>query len=441
MAKIKKHHYFLYLFMSKKSLSSSLKILQQLFILRNITLSFIILMILGTEFLLDFHLPLLPIGLVLFSMICVNIYTLYLLKNKTDASDKLLFLQLLFEVLSITLILYFSGGATNPFTFYYLIPIAIAATVIPGKSTWFLMTLGVLAYSLLLKYYQPLMSTVGHQHDMNNDGLFSQHVLGMWVGFLISAVLVTLFITRLAKELKYRDEAIVEAHENELRYQQMITLGSLAAGTAHELGTPLASLAIITGELTDGLIEKNHPELFINQKIMHDQIMRCKKILSVLSDSVGESRADAGSLIDASDYISQILDDWQQARSNIHCTVDFKTEINGMLLSDKTLSQAFINLFNNAADASDDELQLFFSMSDPNKLCADIINNGVGISDEQIKLAGDVSFSTKPDGMGIGLYLAITSIRRYEGEVNFKRLKSGGTITTIHLPVISKHHG
>ena len=82
----------------------------------------------------------------------------------------------------------------------------------------------------------------------------------------------------------------------------MVTLGTLAAGTAHELGTPLASLAIIAGEITDGFSKHSHPDLFENQAILRDQIQRCKKILSVLSDSTGESRADAGFLMSVQDF-------------------------------------------------------------------------------------------------------------------------------------------
>ena len=85
---------------------------------------------------------------------------------------------------------------------------------------------------------------------MQHDGQFSQHVLGMWFGFMVSAMLVTWFITNLSRVLKQREKDIADARQRELRDQQMVTLGTLAAGTAHELGTPLASLAIIVmGEL------------------------------------------------------------------------------------------------------------------------------------------------------------------------------------------------
>lgn len=424
-----------------KKMSSSLKILQQLYFLRNFTIAFVIFMMILAVYGLDLPLPVEALGLTLLVMAVVNAYTLWMIRSDHAITDKLLFVQLLFEMLSFAVILYFSGGATNPFTFYFLIPIAIAATVIPGKRAWLLMGVSVVIYSVLLKYYQPLSYEVHahQQHDMSMGGMFSQHVLGMWFGFLVSSFLVTWFITRLAHELKSRDEAIALAHENELRYQQMVTLGTLAAGTAHELGSPLASLAIVNGEITSGFSKEEQPELFEHQRIMREQIKRCKSILSVLSDTAGESRADEGFLIKVEDYVLQTVAEWHQINSDFECGVVVNGEIKGSILSDKTLSQALINLLNNALDASDENIRLTVSMLDKSTLSLAIDDRGVGMSDEQIALAGDVSFSTKPDGLGIGLFLALTTIRRYGGGVNFKRLEQCGTRTEIMLPVILNH--
>lgn len=398
-------------------------------------------MVLLALFGLNINLPVLPLSIILLIMAVTNLITRYFIDSGKEITDRIIFIQLLLEITSFSLILFFSGGATNPFTFFYLIPLAIAATVIPGKQTWILTSVTVVTYSLLLKYYVPLTY---HKHDhqqlMGNDGQFSQHVLGMWFGFLVSAVLVTWFITYLSKELKQRDQAISEARQREMRDQQMVTLGTLAAGTAHELGTPLASLAVVTGEITDGFDPDEQPELFENQKILRQQINRCKNILSVLSDSVGESRADAGHLVAASDFIQQTLKLWQQQRPGIPCKIQLEdNQWHGQILHDRTISQAIINLLNNAADATTDSIEVR-SFTDDNDLCIEIQDSGSGMSNEQIALAGDVSFSTKPDGMGIGLFLAITTIRRSGGSVSFQRLNSGGTTTQVKLLLIQSTH-
>ncbi len=423
--------------MQSKKVGSSSRILRQLYFLRNITISFIATMVLLALFGLKINLPVIPLSIILLIMAITNLITRVFIDSGKPITEKLIFTQLLLEICSFSLILYFSGGATNPFTFFYLIPLAISATVIPGQSTWLLTSLTVILYSLLLKYYIPLSyHMMDHQSGMSGDGQFSQHVLGMWFGFLVSSILVTWFITYLSKELKQREKDIADARQRELRDQQMVTLGTLAAGTAHELGTPLASLAIIAGEITDGFSAEQNPELYENQAILRGQIQRCKKILSVLSDSTGESRADAGYLMKVDEFIELVLSHWHDQRPDTLYKMQltpFQTRLK--LLYDKTISQAIINLLNNAADATNDPIEIQ-TIIDDQFLLFEINDSGSGLTEKQIAMAGEVSFSNKPDGMGIGLFLAITTIRRSGGSIEFQQRQSGGTSTLVRLALI-----
>jgi len=388
------------------------------------------------RWLLDIQLPLFPLAAILLVLAGTNLITRAFIRKGGEATDQVLFFQLLIDILCFSLILYFTGGATNPITFFYLIPLAIAATMIPGLLTWLLTAVTVIFYSLLLEYYVPLTYSGHEHHTMTGEGHFNQHVLGMWFGFLVSAMLVTWFITYLSKELKQRNQDIADARQRELRDQQMITLGTLAAGTAHELGTPLASLAIITGELTDGYDPVEHPELFENQKILRDQIKRCKKILAVLSDSAGDSRADSGHSMELGEFLLLIMQQWQAQYPEASAITRFKLPDQKVrLLYDRIISQALLNLLNNAADAATAPIEVEAGV-DQNTLQFKILDNGSGITDEQIAMAGQVSFSSKPGGLGIGLYLAITTIRRSGGNVSFNRRDSGGSCTLVQLPLL-----
>lgn len=422
--------------MPQHSFRSSSRILQQLYLLRNITLLFILLMGAIALYGLGINLPVFPLSSILLIMAVVNLYTRLMIDSGREVTERLLFIQLLVEILSFSLILYFSGGATNPFTFFYLIPLAISATVIPGRATWALTLLTVALYSLLVKFYVPLSYQL-HTHQMPaSSGQFSQHVWGMWFGFIVSALLVSWFITHLSRELKQRDQAIADAQQRELRDQQMITLGTLAAGTAHELGTPLASLAIIAGDITEGFDPQQHPELFENQQILRGQIQRCKEILSVLSDSSGESRAESGRAMPIQEFLELIMQQWRTQYLDSHAITEFElSHPESTLIYDRTLSQAMINLLNNAADAASAPIEVIAS-TENGQLNINIIDNGVGLSDQQIALAGQVCFSNKPGGLGIGLFLAITTIRRCGGEVSFSRLPSGGSCTRAQLPLL-----
>ncbi len=422
--------------MANESFKGSAEILRQLYLLRIITIGFFLMMALIAIFALNIDLPVLPLSLILLFMVVINFFTRLLLNANNESSLQLIFIQLLLEIISFSLILFYTGGATNPFTFFYLIPLAISATVIPGKRTWILTSLTVILYSLLLKFYVPLSYRVHNHQAMEHDGQFSQHVLGMWFGFLGSAVLVTWFITYLAKELKQRELDIAEAKQRELRDQQMVTLGTLAAGTAHDLGTPLASLAIIAGDITDGYTAESDPELFENQGILREQIQRCKKILSVLSENSGESRADEGHLVTVKNFVDSVLTDWlEQHPASIYQSKLESLNSQLKIIYDKTISQALINLLNNALDESSESIRVITDI-DQKDLLIVIIDRGFGITEKQIEMAGEISFSNKPDGMGIGLLLAITTIRRSGGSVDFHHRKSGGTRTRVRLPLI-----
>jgi two-component system, sensor histidine kinase RegB len=423
--------------MSSNDIQSSARILRQLYQLRNVTIVFISLMVILAFYGLNINLPVIPLSIILLIMAGTNLITRLMIGQNKTISQRMIFIQLMIEIISFSLILYFAGGATNPLTFFYLIPLAIAATVIPGRYTWALTLITIVLYSLLLEFYIPLSYQMhDHQHMQAGSSQFNQHVLGMWFGFLVSALLVTWFITYLAKELKSRDIAINEARQRELRDQQMVTLGTLAAGTAHELSTPLATLAIVSGDLTDGFDPEKHSELFENQQILRQQIARCKDILSVLSESAGETRADEGYLIPAEDFIDQTIQHWQNLRDGMLFDLN-KSPMpqHARLLFDKTITQSVINLLNNAAEVSTDPIQINTQIQQ-NMLEIEIIDNGPGMSNEQIEMAGETSFSDKPHGMGIGLFLALSTLRRSGGSVQFERLTHRGTITLITMPLI-----
>lgn len=423
-----------------KAQDSSLRILRQLYLLRNILIVFILAMILLAIYGLDIHLPILPLTIVLLIMAATNLLTRWLIRSGQHISDRQLFVQLLIEIVSFTLILYFTGGATNPFTFLYLIPLAIAATVIPGRPTWILTGLTILFYSLLLKYYQPLgFALESHAGGMRNSA-FSTHVMGMWFGFLLSATLLTLFITWLSRELKRRDHAIEQAKRREIRDQQLIALGTLAAGAAHELGTPLGSMALIVGDLTEGLNPQQHPQQFEDQKLLREQIQRCKEILSTLSNQAGETRADAGHRVAAGEFLCEIVERWhkQRPQASSHLDIDHVAS-DALALQDRALEQALINLLNNAAEAGDETIRII-ARSDQRWLHIDIIDSGPGLSEQQIAMAGETFFSTKPGGMGIGLFLAITTLRRSGGLIRFQPPTEDGAITQVRLPLMQSEN-
>ncbi len=181
----------------------------------------------------------------------------------------------------LTAIFFFTGGASNPFVWFYLLPLMIAATILPRGHTWTMAAVTVLCYSALFLIDMPASGEHAHHQA---EG-FQMHVFGMWLGFVMSAGFVAVIIVGMAYSLRERDHKLAEAREQALKNERLVALGTLAAGTAHELGTPLGTMAILTAELQQDYAGEDNSGLQRKLAILQRQIERCKEALSSLSSA------------------------------------------------------------------------------------------------------------------------------------------------------------
>jgi len=179
----------------------------------------------------DFELPVGPLMLIVATMLVVNVATHVLL---TTPSRQMLLGQLGFDIATLTAVLYFTGAPTNPFVSLYLVPVALGGLVLPRGKVAVLGALAALAYTALLVRHVPLP----HVHG---EADFDLHVTGMWVNFLVSAVLLVGFLVHFTALVERERARVARAREGVLRDEALLGLGFLAAGTAHELNTPLAT--------------------------------------------------------------------------------------------------------------------------------------------------------------------------------------------------------
>src|SRR5690606_13943277 len=178
------------------------------------------------------------------------------LRGRGTPGEAEFFLHLLVDVLGLSLLLYFTGGANNPFVSYLLVPVTIAAATLSWRYTTALTLCALGCYSLLLFFYKPLPELVpsdahmhaGHGMDMSTDP-GNLHVIGMWFNFVVSAVLITYFVVKMAADNQRQEARLRQYREDTLRNEQILAVATMAAGTAHELGTPLGSMAVLLKEL------------------------------------------------------------------------------------------------------------------------------------------------------------------------------------------------
>jgi len=375
----------------------------------------------------------------------VALFTWWRTRQPWPVTDAELAGHLLIDIGVLTGLLYFTGGSTNPFVTLYLIPLSIAAAMLPAAYTWSVAGATLACYTFLLFRHLPLPQGPGSfallatlfpgglsgEHDAHGaQADFNLHVLGMWFNFALSGVLIAWFVARMAQSIRERDRRLAAAREDALRNEQLVALGTLAAGAAHELGTPLSTIAVIAKEL-----ERDHAHdavLVADLHLLRVQAERCKTVLTSLS-----ARAETATCIACEDYLRQLIEQWQLIRPQVKISTHFAgSQPVPRLAVERTLDQALLNLLNNAADASPEGIE-FAGRWDAAQLTLEILDRGPGISAEVAARAGEAFFTTKSPGggLGIGLFLANATIERFGGAVKLFNREQGGVCVRVILPL------
>lgn len=381
-------------------------------------------------------------GLCLIALISINLMTYLRLHSRWPVLDAEFFAQLSADVVIYAALLYQFGGASNPFVFVLLLPLIICATTLPKHLTVLMAILVAGSYSSLMFNHIPLLDfSASHQHTLVQ--LFQQHITGLWISFLLTVGVISVYVVQMRNTLNERDAELNTERERSLHERQLLALATLAAGTAHELRTPLSTLKVVLSDL-----QHEHPELDEDFALMQQQISICNDKLQQLTQDACNGKAIAQPL---DLFLSQLLNAWQlmrpQARYQLNtvslsaCQGDARQDQASKhempaILSSIMLQQALINLLNNAADASEQPVEITIAAIHNNRVTLTLRDHGPGLTPEQLANLGKPFFTTK-GGLGIGLFLTVTSLASQEGEVRLYNHPQGGTLTEVKLPIFN----
>ncbi len=400
--------------------------LRRLVALRGVAVAAQLITLIAVFKILELNLNWQPMLQAITALALINLLTMLRLRSSKPVSNLELFTQLCVDVIVLSVLLYFGGGSTNPFVSLYLMPLVITATTLSRRYTWSMAALTISCYSLLMIYFVPLP----HNHMLHNaDNAFNTHVLGMWLGFIISACLIAYFVVQMAQAVRRRDELLARIREEILRNEHIVALGTQAASAAHEMGTPLATMAVVINELQHDMTDQ--AEQHASLSILNDQVGACKRILDkILADS-----GDSATVQNMNHFIADILDEWQLLRptAQYHYHPSNNTPI-PYIKSDITLRAALMNLLNNAADAATVPIEIHAAW-DAEHYTLSIHDQGPGLNNEVARKAGAAFFTTKNEGRGLGLYLANATIERMGGAIRLFNRAQGGATTEIMLPI------
>jgi len=427
--------------------------LQWLFILRNLMIGGESLLLLISIDILKIPLHKEALWLTILAIGTVNLYTWMRLKTDVPVTEMEIFSQLAIDVLAIAALLYLTGGATNPFTWIFLLPVIITAIILPHAYTWYMVILTTTLYTFLIPYHASLLSVAPHllhaemgdvahnMHTQEDEEFFNFHIFGKWFGFVCSAGLVAFFSLALSNTIKAGERTLAEAREHALQDERIISLGTLAASAAHDIGTPLGTMAIIAHELKHDTSPITQTELHEKMAIMQDQINRCKQALSVMSASAGELRADSGHITLLSDYLDEVIMQWrsQQPGVKLNLLINPEAPLDASIIAELTLTHSLINILNNAAKVSPREKGIDLAIhrcTQENFIGLQIRDYGPGIPDELLDKIGKAPLDNSNQGLGVGLFLTYSTINRIGGTIEVSNVPTGGACIDIFLPLV-----
>jgi len=412
--------------------SSSRLALQRLLLLRALVTIFSIIATLIFHSFSPLVLPVPQLTIAVFCVVASLLFGTWRLRQKRPIPEHELLGQLLADIGILIVILFATGGASNPLISYLLVLLAVGATILPQRSV------NVLALANMAVYTSFLLSELQVDHNDHTTDNFQLHLVGMWVTFVVSGVLITLFVTRMAEAIRSRELTLARARENEMRNEQLVAIGTLAAGTAHALGTPLSTMSVLLTDL-DKYSEAELKTMPLKEDIslLRQQVMRCKDSLNKLT--LFYNKADKRSPINGT--LHMFMEEIQDYIHNIHprANVSFtlhETALRASIPFDLSLRHAVINLIENAIKAAESSVLVTSQVAKSPKALIEITiqDDGPGIPASVMENMGEPFISTRKDSMGIGIFLANAAIQRASGNIEMFNLKNGGAMSIIRLP-------
>jgi two-component system sensor histidine kinase RegB len=378
----------------------------------------------------DLHYPAL-FGVVLLLALAA-VFTFWRLTRAWPVTDAEFFAQLLLDVASLSALLYASGGATNPFVSYYLVPLSIAAAVLPWRYTASLALICIAAYSALLFVYVPLplFSPAMGEHQHHAASALNPHIFGMWCNFALSAALITYVVVRMANTLREQQRELNLRREQALHNEQLLAVATLAAGTAHELGTPLGTMTVLLDDM-----QTDDGELRADIELLKQQVQSCRSTLKKLVSTAETHQHQQFSNQPCDGFVRELLERWHVVRPSAQFELHIRADRAPAIRIDETLRQAIINLLDNAADTGSGPVQLTLTW-DRGFVTLHIRDHGPGIGFEIAEQLGKPFVTSKGKGLGLGLFLSHATIERCGGDIRLYNHPQGGTEAVLRLPVV-----
>jgi two-component system sensor histidine kinase RegB len=382
---------------------------------------------------LQIPLPLPAIG----AAIAVQSLSNWVLGNRTsmgESAEHLVGALFVLDALCLTLILAFSGGPANPFSLLYLVQITFSAMALRRLWTWALGVISTVAFGSLFW----IARDVPAFHEHGQSGEFSLHLLGMWIAFAAAALLISFFVGKLSTEAREKERELLLMQKRLAKNDRLASLVTLSAGAAHEMATPLATIAVTAKEIErEAVSEIETAKVREDAQLIRTEVERCRRIL----ERMGAQGADPFGEAPRPVYLHEILWQVQQGFPAERHRIDIAMP--GMnptrcVLPVRATAEALSALVKNALDASPNGRRVLLTAAESEDGCArfTVRDEGTGMTPEVLERVAEPFFTTKAagQGMGLGAFLAHLIAQTLGGQLSFDSEPGRGCTAILELP-------
>lgn len=383
--------------------------------------------------LLHVSLPWPVLTVILGALVLLNVITFVRLRQGHSVGSFEVAAQLFADLAAFSFVLYFTGGVTNPFVSLYLPLLGLAAALLPWAQVAVLALFSVVAYTVLMGNYIPLVLA-------NPDDGVHFHLVGMWLNFLVSVLILVGFVARLSSSIRNRDQALGRAQQRLASESRLAALGNQAASIAHQLGTPVSTIATIVSDW------KNDPAM---QAQVREMNILSAQVQSI-TDTLGQLRAQIevnprhnadAQIIKPSEWLQATLGIWRtrNPQHEVRLMPSIASIAGEFKVRKELLELGLITLLDNAAQSQQrasvrEPLQVGMQC-DHESLTLFVNDAGGGIDTELLPKIGQQLFQA--NGQGMGLFLLANLLEREGGRLSLRNLNPG-VCASLSLPVLSQ---
>lgn len=399
--------------------------------MRTLALAAQVMLLIVSDLILKVMLPWTILLLILCGLAGLNILTWLRLKKGQTVGSFEVAAQLFADLAAFTLILYFTGGVTNPFVSLYLPLLGLAAALLPWAQVAFLAVVSVVAYSVLMNNYMPLVLA-------NPADAVHFHLIGMWLNFLVSVVILVGFVARLSSSIRHRDLALSRAQQRLSSETRLAALGNQAASIAHQLGTPVSTIATIVADW------QQEPGFQGDAAEMNTLRAQVQSIVNTLAQlraqiEIDPKHASDAQLIRPNIWLDNAVAVWRNLnpQHEVHIAAGIVNMTESFNVRKELLELGLNTLLDNAAQSQQRaniqaplQVDLHCDKTSMTLLVNDL---GTGIDPELLPRIGQQLLQA--NGQGMGLFLLVNLLEREGGQLSLRNL-TPGVCASLRLPVL-----